>query len=188
MNSKTDEQKEQQMTVFAPRMKAIRVALDLSQKEFSTAIGVSQATISMYENGAVGPNLTTIQKIVERYPKINPLYLLGESEEMYSNESQNITIVNSLSELEKGNTDLDSVPEEFFLNKEQFEEILSLIKTPANPRKSKQQEFGELTIQNQLLEFRLREKEIQIIYLNTLVQNLQQQNEDLRKIAKLQNS
>ena len=57
------------------RIKAIRIALKLNQKEFGELLGVNQRTISHWETGRNEPSIEILNKITSLW-SINPTWLL----------------------------------------------------------------------------------------------------------------
>ena len=53
------------MEVLGERIKQLRMEHDISAKELSEKLDVSQPTISLYENGARNPSLVTLKRIAE---------------------------------------------------------------------------------------------------------------------------
>ena len=64
---------------FAERLKEIRKHQCLTQNQFCEKIGVTQATLSSYENGAKIPNINTIITIAKAC-NVSLDWLLGHSE------------------------------------------------------------------------------------------------------------
>ena len=61
------------------KIKQLRLERDLSQKELGQILGVSNVTISMYENNDRQPDSETIKKLAD-YFRVTTDYLLGRTE------------------------------------------------------------------------------------------------------------
>lgn len=62
--------------IFCERLKELRAEKNLSQKELSKAIGVSDGTICFWENGTNEPKLTYIKKLANFF-EVSSDYLIG---------------------------------------------------------------------------------------------------------------
>lgn len=67
---------------ISKRIKQLRSEKKLSQVQFSKQLGVSQASVSQYENGSRSPDTTFLTKICECY-NVNLNWLLTGSGEMF---------------------------------------------------------------------------------------------------------
>ncbi|ADU50139.1 helix-turn-helix domain protein [Thermaerobacter marianensis DSM 12885] len=65
---------------FADRLRKMREARGLTQRELATAIGVSRQAIGLYEAGEREPDLTTIQKLAHVL-RTSISYLVGETDD-----------------------------------------------------------------------------------------------------------
>jgi transcriptional regulator with XRE-family HTH domain len=70
------------------RLKAIRKALGLSQKEFASGLEKSASYISEMESGKTKPGFNFMVELFEKH-KANPSWLILEEEEMFIDESTN---------------------------------------------------------------------------------------------------
>lgn len=66
-------------SVLGNKIKQLRLERDLSQKELGQILGVSNVTISMYENNDRQPDSETIKKLAD-YFRVTTDYLLGRTE------------------------------------------------------------------------------------------------------------
>lgn len=64
---------------FPERLKSLRLLIDLSQDELGKIFGLSQVSISTYENGAREPDISTLIKY-SKFFKVSIDYLLGLSD------------------------------------------------------------------------------------------------------------
>ena len=64
------------MKIFAERLKELRQEEKLSTKKMGEKIGVSDATISRWENNLADPPIESLKKIAE-YFKVSADYLIG---------------------------------------------------------------------------------------------------------------
>lgn len=53
-------------SILAKRIKKLRTALNMTQKEFSAFVGCTAATLSAYENGSKSPSLEIVKGIAEK--------------------------------------------------------------------------------------------------------------------------
>ena len=67
------------MTDFAARLKELRVAADLRQKDLADALGVAQTTIANYEQGARFPDEKNLRRIADHF-NVTLDYLLGRTD------------------------------------------------------------------------------------------------------------
>ena len=87
--------KELDLTVFAKRVKELRIYNRLSTRALGKEIDISNATISRYENGKRDPGLVFTYKIA-KYFNVSVEYLCGENINSDINKLQKI--FNNLSE------------------------------------------------------------------------------------------
>lgn len=73
------------------KLRALRKAQDLTMKQFGEIIGVSESTISLYENGKRQPDFTTLKKIAD-YFSVTIDYLLDRdnTSDMLLNPEKNM--------------------------------------------------------------------------------------------------
>lgn len=87
------------MDTVGDRIKTLRKANDMTQKEFSEYIGVSRSTLAGYETGKIEPSLNVIFNLSNKFD-INPTYFLRT---MYvdipSEDDANNDIISKLDEL-----------------------------------------------------------------------------------------
>ena len=67
------------MSEYLKRLKDLRIAKDVSQREVAEYLGVSVAAYSLYEVGKREPNISTLKKLAKYY-NVSPSYLLGWDE------------------------------------------------------------------------------------------------------------
>lgn len=67
------------MSEYLKRLKDLRIAKDVSQREVAEYLGVSVAAYSLYEIGKREPNISTLKKLAKYY-NVSPSYLLGWDE------------------------------------------------------------------------------------------------------------
>lgn len=77
MNLKQNEE----LSVFAIRIKQLRESLKMTQKEFGRHIGIKQQTLSGYERGLIKPPLDVAKEIAEKC-HVSIDWLCGLSEKM----------------------------------------------------------------------------------------------------------
>lgn len=75
--------------MLGDRIKAVRQQLGLNQLEFGERIGVSDATISMYESERRTPKKQSLQLICEKFG-VNPEWLTDGVGEMFDNANPNL--------------------------------------------------------------------------------------------------
>ena len=85
---RTNKTTEVKCTDFANTIYNIRKERDITQKELADLIGVSDRTISKWENGSTVPDLETIKKICKEL-KISPDSIV-KSEKNYKDILQNL--------------------------------------------------------------------------------------------------
>lgn len=85
---RTNKTTEVKCTDFANTIYNIRKERDITQKELADLIGVSDRTISKWENGSTVPDLETIKKLCKEL-KISPDYIV-KSEKNYKDILQNL--------------------------------------------------------------------------------------------------
>ena len=64
-------------TDFAHRLKELRLSKDLTQKEFSDLLKISQSTVSMYESGQREPSREVLE-IYAKFFKVDMSYFTGK--------------------------------------------------------------------------------------------------------------
>ena len=67
------------MDIFSERIKKCRELLRLSQLEVSKITGISNKSLSRYENGDTEPDLETLKRLSKLY-KVSVDYLLGKTD------------------------------------------------------------------------------------------------------------
>lgn len=75
-----------ELEIFSTRIKELRDAIGMTQKEFSEHIGVKQQTLSGYERGIMKPPLDVAKNIAEKC-EVSIDWLCGLSEKMNYNNS-----------------------------------------------------------------------------------------------------
>ena len=83
---------------FSRRMAALRKARGLSQRQVAGELGISQALLSHYENGAREPGLDFVCRAC-RYFGVSADYILGMSDEPGGSREQNEAFASVVSEL-----------------------------------------------------------------------------------------
>lgn len=85
---KEDATKEMYLAKFGQRLKEVREENNLTIKELANSIGLSEGTLSRYENGKMEPKRTTIKVLSEMF-SVNPAWLIGYDEaSKYSEQSK----------------------------------------------------------------------------------------------------
>lgn len=79
--------------MLGPRLKALRKAKDLTQKELADKISVTHVSISGYENGNRTPDTETLQALADFFD-VTTDYLLGRSDVMNPRMFENTEITN----------------------------------------------------------------------------------------------
>jgi len=64
------------------RIARVRFELNINKKQFSELMGVSQPTISRYENGERTPDYYSLEALVNKL-SVNPEYIFGNSENIF---------------------------------------------------------------------------------------------------------
>jgi methanogenic corrinoid protein MtbC1 len=67
------------MMVFAPRLRELRTAAGLRQKDLADALGVAQTTIANYEQGARFPDEKTLRRLADHF-NTSLDYLMGRTD------------------------------------------------------------------------------------------------------------
>ena len=70
---------ENELQVFADRLRELRKSLNLTQKEFAEKIGITAAALSSYENNQINPSISVIKRISQEF-KTSTDWLLGLSD------------------------------------------------------------------------------------------------------------
>lgn len=70
--------------VFAKRLKEAREARNVSIAELSEALGINKATLYRYELAEINKIKSVTINAIAEYLGINPDYLIGESDNMYT--------------------------------------------------------------------------------------------------------
>ena len=83
------------MNSFSAVLSSLRKELQKSQREVAADLGVSQALLSHYENGAREPKLEFVTRVCDYYG-VTADYILGRSEERHE---KNTELLNALSEV-----------------------------------------------------------------------------------------
>ena len=65
------------------RIEAVMKSLNLSARQFAAEIQVRPGTISNMMSGRNNPSLEVMKRIMERYPTLNPEWLIAGREEMW---------------------------------------------------------------------------------------------------------
>lgn len=88
--------------MFSHKLKQLRLSKDLSQRELGQKVGVSNATLSLYENNDRKPDFDTIKKLAD-YFGVTADYLLGRTDdpngtvtESYAPETDVIVLLEDL--------------------------------------------------------------------------------------------
>ena len=84
--------------VFSRKMSELRKARNLSQRRVAGDLGISQALLSHYENGAREPGLDFVCRAC-RYYGVSADYILGLSDEPGGDRAQNEAFASVVSEL-----------------------------------------------------------------------------------------
>lgn len=68
------------------RIEALMKALNITARQFATEIHVQPGTISNMMAGRNNPSLEVMKRIMERYPTLNPEWLIADRGEMWRTE------------------------------------------------------------------------------------------------------
>ena len=68
------------------RIEALMKALNVSARQFAAEIRVKPSTISNMMGGRNNPSYDVIKRILERYPTLNPEWLIAGRGEMWRTE------------------------------------------------------------------------------------------------------
>ena len=68
------------------RIEALMKALNVTARQFATEIRVQPGTISNMMAGRNNPSLEVMKRIMERYPTLNPEWLIADRGEMWRTE------------------------------------------------------------------------------------------------------
>ena len=74
--------------IATKRLKQFIKSRGMTQGEFSKAVNYAQPTISKMICGKTAVTKDLIKSVVNKYPEINPLWLSGESEYLYSKDQR----------------------------------------------------------------------------------------------------
>ena len=73
------------------KLQILMNAENLTGSRLAEYLGIQPSSISHIMSGRNKPSLDFVQKILQRYPRINPDWLLLDSEQMYRIESAEVT-------------------------------------------------------------------------------------------------
>ena len=82
------------------KLQLLMNAENLTGSKLAEYLGIQPSSISHILGGRNKPSLDFVQKILQRYPRINPDWLLLDSDEMYRADSSPASSVASSSELQ----------------------------------------------------------------------------------------
>ena len=71
------------MSIFAIRLKKLRIDKQLTQDELAPRLGISRSTLGMYETGKREPDFETLETIADFF-NVNMDYLIGNSDIPYA--------------------------------------------------------------------------------------------------------
>ena len=83
------------MDTVGERIKTLRKANDMTQKEFSEIIGVSRSTLAGYETGKIEPSLNVITKMANTFD-LSPAYFLRNNIVALPNNERSDDIIDTL--------------------------------------------------------------------------------------------
>lgn len=83
------------MDTVGERIKTLRKANDMTQKEFSEIIGVSRSTLAGYETGKIEPSLNVITKMANTFD-LSPAYFLRNNIVALPNNERSEDIIDTL--------------------------------------------------------------------------------------------
>lgn len=86
------------METIGERIKTLRKANDMTQKEFSECIGVSRSTLAGYETGNIEPSLNVIFRMAKEF-EISPNYFLRTMAVALPNDDRAEDIIDKLDEI-----------------------------------------------------------------------------------------
>ena len=75
------------------RLEKIMKSVEMNQRDFAAAIGVSASTLNSMLKGHTSVTNTTVQAIHRRFPEINISWLMFDEGDMQTNEQQRSTTV-----------------------------------------------------------------------------------------------
>lgn len=82
------------------KLQLLMNAENLTGSKLAEYLGIQPSSISHILGGRNKPSLDFVQKILQRYPRINPDWLLLDSDEMYRSDSSPASSVASSAELQ----------------------------------------------------------------------------------------
>lgn len=85
---------------FGERLKELRTAKDLNQRELGEIIDVTRVSVSAYENGYSQPSLEVVIKLADLF-KVTIDYLICREHEKMSNEQWEIRAIKAEEELRR---------------------------------------------------------------------------------------
>ena len=86
------------METVGERIKSLRKANDMTQKEFSELIGVSRSTLAGYETGKIEPSLNVISRMANQF-EISPSYFLRGMAVALPSDSRGEDLIDKIDEL-----------------------------------------------------------------------------------------
>lgn len=78
------------MRGIGERIRKLRKGLNMSQMELSKRIGISQRALSRYERGERDIPVSVINRILDEFPEVNPLWLLQGSGDMFGHDREQV--------------------------------------------------------------------------------------------------
>ncbi len=157
----------------------------MTQKEFAERLDIHQPSLSDYENGKSAPRKSTIRHILEKFPEVNPLFLVGKSETMINNNvEENWATFERMhfvgkNQLYAGQKHLEGDYGAIYVG-DDLEEAFATISGIEKKYKIELERIDELEVENKLLRLSINEKKLSLQFADTLVKNLQQQVESLQ--------
>ena len=86
------------MDTVGDRIRTLRKANDMTQKEFSECIGVSRSTLAGYETGKIEPSLNVITKMANNFD-LSPAYFLRNNIVALPNNNTTDDIIDELDKI-----------------------------------------------------------------------------------------
>lgn len=74
-----------ELNVFARRLKQLRLSLNMTQKEFADKVDLTASALSAYENNIKNPSVAVAKRIAEKF-SISIDWLCGLSDKMTSSD------------------------------------------------------------------------------------------------------
>ncbi|MGE7546068.1 helix-turn-helix domain-containing protein [Sporosarcina newyorkensis] len=110
--------------MLGPRIKKLRVAKKLTQKQLAEQIKVTHVSISGYENGNRYPDTDTLQRLAD-YFEVSTDYLLGRSDNAHMTADEEFRAFSNNPKLDHFFKEIESGDEQ---EQEELQQIWEIIK------------------------------------------------------------